>query len=146
MFEECAPPTPVARLIGHSVFGDAVECVHAAAIDYIQEITFMGGCLMWNDAAVCDGRIWLEIFVSVWYDIWKSRERESAMMFYVPFMCCEYRDVSLLTRVHPNLRDTASFDSVFTGSKYSLCIQPSAMELSVNANMCDPCPSCRIVM
>ena len=68
------------------------------------------------------------------------------MMFYVPLMCCEYRDVLLLTRVHPGQRATASYDSMFTGSKYALCIHPNAPELSVNAKMWDPCPSCRMVM
>ena len=64
--------------------------------------------------------------------------RESAMMFSVPLMCCEYRDVSLLTSIHPSHRATASWDSAFTGSKDALCIQPSALELSVNARMCEP--------
>ena len=52
MFEECAPPIPVSRLLGRSGFGNTVGCVEAAASDNIQEITFLGGCLMWNDAAV----------------------------------------------------------------------------------------------
>ena len=101
MFEECAPPISVARLLGCSGFGGAVGSVEAAASDDIQEITLLGGCLMWNDAAVCGGRIWLKYFVNVCCDLWKSRERESAMMFSVPLMCCEYTDVSLLTSVHP---------------------------------------------
>ena len=67
-------------------------------------------------------------------------------MFSVPLMCCEYRDISLLMSVHKNHRATASWDSAFTGSKDALCIQPSALELSVNASMCDPCPICRMVM
>ena len=75
MFDECAPPIPVARLIGCSGFGDAVGSVEAAASDYTQEITFMGSCLMWNNAAVCCGRVWLKSFVSVWSDLWKSLER-----------------------------------------------------------------------
>ena len=94
MFEECAPPIPVAILHGRSGFGDAVGIVEAAARDDIQEITFLGGCLMWNYATVCCGRIWLNFFVRVWSDLWKCLERESAIMFYVPLMCCEYSDVS----------------------------------------------------
>ena len=78
--------------------------------------------------------------------MWKSRERESAMMFYVTLMCCEYRDVLLLTRVHLGQQDTSSYDFTFNGSKYALCIHTNAPELSVNAKMCDPCPSCRMVM
>ena len=120
MFEECAPPIPVARLLGRSGFDDAVVSVKAVACNDIQEITFLGGCLMWNDAAVCGGRIRLNFFVSVWSDLRKSRERESAIMFYVSLMCCEYRYVLLLTSVHPIQRATASCDSTFTGSKDSL--------------------------
>ena len=101
---------------------------------------------MWKDAAVCGGRILLTLFVSVWSDLWKSHERESAMMFYVPLMCCEYRDVSLLTSVHPSQRATVSCNSEFTGLKDALCIQPSALEMSMNAKMCDPCPIFRMVM
>ena len=89
-------------MLGHSGFGDAVGSVEAAASDDIQEITFLGSCFMWNNAAVCCGKIWLKMFVRVWSDLWKSLERESAMMFSVPLMCCEYRDVSLLTSVHPS--------------------------------------------
>ena len=95
---------------------------------------------MWNNAAVCCGRIWLKLFVSVWSDLCKSLEREYAMMFYVILICCEYRDVFLLTSVHPSQSDTALRDSAFNGSKNALCIHPSALELSVNAKMCDPCP------
>ena len=62
------------------------------------------------------------------------------MMFSVPLMCCEYRDILLLTSVHLSQRATSSWDSTFTGSNDDLCIQPSALELSVNAKMCDPCP------
>ena len=68
------------------------------------------------------------------------------MMFYVPLMCCEYRDVLLLTRVHPIQRATALYDSTLTGSKYALCIHTNAPELSVNSKMCDPCPSCRMAI
>ena len=138
MFEECSPPFPVARLLGRSGFGDAVGSVEAAASDDIKEIKFLGSCLMWNNAAVCCGKIWSKKFVRVWSDLWKSLEREYAMMFSVPLMCCEYRDVSLLTSVHPSHRATASWDSAFTGSKDVLCIHPSALELSVNVRMCEP--------
>ena len=72
MFEECAPPIPVSRLPGCSGFDDAVGSVKSAASNDIQEITFLGGCLMWNDAAVYGARIWLKSFVSVWSDLWKS--------------------------------------------------------------------------
>ena len=146
MFEECAPPTPVSRLIGRSGFGDAVGCVKSDASNDIQEIKFLGECLMWNDASVCGGRIWLIFFVSVWSDMWKSREREFVMMFSIPLVCCEYRDVSLLTSVHPIQRDTESYDSAFTGSKDAFYIHPSVLELSLNTKMCDPCTSCRMVM
>ena len=32
--------------------------------------------------------------------MWKSLNRESAMMFEIPFMCWEYSDVSLLMMVY----------------------------------------------
>ena len=101
---------------------------------------------MWNYAAVCVGRIRLKCFVSVWSNLRKSRERESAMMFSVPLMCCKYRNISLLTSVHSIQRANSSCDSEFTGSKNYLCIQPSVLELSVNDNMCDPCTICRMLM
>ena len=146
MLDECSPPIPVSRLIGRIGFVDAIGSVEADASDDIQEITFLGSFLMWNNAAVCCGRIWLKFFVSVWSDQWKSLEGESEMMFSVPLICCEYRDVSLLTSVHPRQRATASWDSLFTGSKDYLCIHTSELELSVNARICDPCPNLRMVV
>ena len=52
IFEECAPHIPVDRLLGRSGVGDAAESVKTASNDDIQEKTFLGGCLMWNYAAV----------------------------------------------------------------------------------------------
>ena len=63
MFEECAPPIPVAILLDRSGFGDTFGSAEAATSDDTQEITFLGGSLMWNDSAVCGGRIWLNFFV-----------------------------------------------------------------------------------
>ena len=94
---------------------------------------------MWWDGEV-------DFFVRVWSDMQTSLERESAMMFYDTLMCCEYRDVSLLTRVQPSQRAMASCDYSLTGSKYAFRIQPSAMDLSMNDKICEPCTSCRIVM
>ena len=94
MLEECAPPFPVARLLGRCGFGNAVGSVKAAASDGIQEITFLGSCLMWNNAAVCCDKIWLKMFVRVWSDLWQYLVRESGMMFSVPLICCEYRNAS----------------------------------------------------
>ena len=68
------------------------------------------------------------------------------MMFSVSLMCCEYRYFLLLPSVHPSQYATAPYDYAFTGSKDALCIQTSAMGMSVNAKMCDPCPICRMVM
>ena len=42
--------SPVTRLLGHSGFVDAVGFVEASAGNNIQEIKFLGSCLMWNDA------------------------------------------------------------------------------------------------
>ena len=68
------------------------------------------------------------------------------MIFSIPLMCCEYRDVSLLMSVYSSQRANTSWGSAFTGSKYALCIHPSALGLSVNAKMCEPCPICSMVM
>ena len=70
-------------------------------------------------------------------DMQKSLERDYAMMFSVTLMCCEYRDVSLLTRVQSSQWDMTLCESEFTGSKNSLYIQPSALELAMNVNMCE---------
>ena len=75
MLEECSPHFPVARLLGRSGFGDAVESVEAAARDDIQEIAFLGICVMWKNADVCCGKIWLKMCVRAWSDLWKSLER-----------------------------------------------------------------------
>ena len=99
-----------------------------------------------ENSAVCCGNIWSKLFVRVWSDLWKSLEREYTIMFSGPLMCCEYRDVLLLTSVHPSQRATALWGSAFTGSKDALCIHPSALELSVNDRMCDPCPNYRMVV
>ena len=48
--------------------------------------------------------------------------------------------------VYTSQRATSLCDSAFNGSKDDLCIQTSALELSVNSNMCDPCPIFRMVM
>ena len=93
MIPECCRNVLHLSQLPDSGFGDAVVSVEAAASDDIQEITFLCSCLMWNDAALCCGRIWLIFFGSVWSDLWKSFEREPAMIFSVPWMCCEYRDV-----------------------------------------------------
>ena len=68
------------------------------------------------------------------------------MLFFVTFMCCEYRGVSLMMRVQPIQRATSLCDSAFNGSKDALCIQPSVLELYLNTKMCKPCLSCMMVM
>ena len=68
------------------------------------------------------------------------------MIFSVTLVCFYYRNVLLLTRVKTIQWAMALFDFAFNGFKDSLFIQPSALKLYVNAKMCDPCPSCRIVM
>ena len=110
MFEKCAPPIPVAVLIGRSGFGNAVGSVEAAARDDNQEITFLGICLICNNAAVCCGRIWFKFLLLYGLIVWKSLERESVMIFSIPFMCCDYMDVLLLTSVHPSHHATALWD------------------------------------
>ena len=52
-------------MLGHSGFGNNVGSVKAVGINIIQEITFLGDYLMWNDSSVCGGRIWLKFVVGV---------------------------------------------------------------------------------
>ena len=78
--------------------------------------------------------------------MWKSFQMGYVMMFSIHLMRCEYRDVSLLMKVQPSQRATVSRDSALTGSKDALCIQPSALELSVNDKIYETFPSCWIVM
>ena len=68
------------------------------------------------------------------------------MMFSVTLMFCEYRDVLLLKRVQTSQQDTSLCDSAFTGSKDNFCTEPSVLVLYVNAKMCEPFLSCRMVM
>ena len=49
-------------MLGRSGFVDDVGSVEAVVGNDVQEITFLGGCLMCNDAAVCGGRIRLKLF------------------------------------------------------------------------------------
>ena len=60
--EMFSPSVSVTRLLGRSKIGDAVGCVQAAASEDTQEITYLGGCLMWNYSAVCGCRVRLKIF------------------------------------------------------------------------------------
>ena len=60
MCEEFSSPIPVSRLLGCSGFGNAVGWAEDDASSNIQEIMSLSGCLMWNHAAVCGGRVRLE--------------------------------------------------------------------------------------
>ena len=106
--KECVPSVPVARLIDLSGFGDLFGHVKDTSSVNIQEIISLGGSFMCNYATVCGGRMVLEILVSDWYENWKSLYSDSATMLLVPLMCWYYRDTSLLTRVQPSHRSTAS--------------------------------------
>ena len=81
MCEKCAPFIPVTRLLGLSGFGYDAGCIEAAVSDDKHEIMSLGRFLIWKYAAVCGGRVWLNICVNVWSDMWKSHEREFAIMF-----------------------------------------------------------------
>ena len=85
--EKFATSILVTRLIGRSGFGDTVGCVKAASIDYTQEITSLGVCLMWNNAVVCGGKVRLKYFCEglVWYvEIpWEGVRNDVFCYFYV---------------------------------------------------------------
>ena len=57
MCEEYAPSLPVYRLLGSSGSGYSFGSVEDDASENLQEIIYLGIILMWNDAAVCGGRI-----------------------------------------------------------------------------------------
>ena len=61
--EEFIPSVLFSRLLGCSGFGDSSVCVEDDDSENIQEIIFMGGGLMWNDEALCGGRMELKILV-----------------------------------------------------------------------------------
>ena len=60
MCDKFAQSIPVTILFGRSGFGDAIGCIEAATGDDTQEFTSLGGCSMWNNAAICSGRVWLK--------------------------------------------------------------------------------------
>ena len=63
---------------------------------------------MWDNYAVCGGRVELIILVMECSEMWKSLEIESNMMFLVPLICWEYMDTLLLLRVQTIHRATVS--------------------------------------
>ena len=74
-------------LIGRCGFVNSFDRVEDSGSDNIQEIIFLGRGLMWNNAAVCGGRIDLKILVRDSYYMWKSLQSKSGMMFADPLMC-----------------------------------------------------------
>ena len=144
--EECEPSFTVSRLLGISIFGNSLGHDKDAASENIQEIIYLGGILMWNDAAFWGDRMEFKLIVRDWYDILTFLESESVMMFSVPLICWEYRDASILTRIKLRHRATVSRHPFFIGSKDDLCISPRELELSVKASMWDMWPSFWIVI
>ena len=71
MCEECASSIPDDILLGCSGYGHAVGCVDDTTRNYNQEITFLGGCLIYNDDDVYGGRVRVKILVRVLSDMCK---------------------------------------------------------------------------
>ena len=69
--------------------------------DNVYEVITLGSGLMCNDACVCGERMNLKIIVRDISERRKYLESEYVMMFLVPLMCWEYRDISLMMRLHP---------------------------------------------
>ena len=61
--EEREPSFPSDRLIGRISFGNPLGRIEDAASKNIQEKSFLGGILMWNDATVYGGRMELKMFM-----------------------------------------------------------------------------------
>ena len=97
--------------MGSSGFGDSFGSVDDAASDNIQEVISLGRGLMCNDAVICGGRMDLKIVVRDLSERWVSLDTEPAMILLVTLISWEYRDTSLLTRVHTNHRVTVSWCS-----------------------------------
>ena len=57
MCEEYSPYFLVARLISCSGFGDSFDCVKDSSSKNIQEIIFLVGVLIRNDAVISGGRM-----------------------------------------------------------------------------------------
>ena len=87
----------------------------------------------------------LKILVRDLSEMWKSLESESVMMVVETLMCWECRYTSLMMRVHNNHCDTMSWGSSLNGSNESMYINPRALQLSMEARVCDPGTSCWIV-
>ena len=108
----------------------------------INKAIFLGSVLIWNDANICGGRMYLKVVVRDFSEWWNSLEMELEMMSPVPLMRCEYIDVSLLMRVYTSHWATMSWGSSLNGSKYAFFIHPRALGISVNNRIWNPCPSC----
>ena len=85
------------------------------------------------------------ILVKDSYEMWKSLNSESVMIFADPLVCWECRDTLLLMRVQPKNRDTMLWIYSLTGSNEALYIHPRALELYMKARVCDPGPICCMV-
>ena len=77
MCEEFSPHVPVYRLLECSGFGDSFSQVYGAASNTIHWVIFLGSSLIYNDAAVCGGRIDLKVVGRDLSERWKSLKRES---------------------------------------------------------------------
>ena len=94
MCEESEQSLPVARLLGSSGFGDSFCGIDNAASDNINEVISLGIILMYNNAAICGGRIDMQSVVRYLSELWKYPDNESAMIVLVNLICWEYRDTS----------------------------------------------------
>ena len=78
---------------------------------------------------------------------WKSLERESAITFEDPGMCCVKSDECASSKVDANFLATLSWIGWVVGSKVDLCSHPMALELSEKPQNLKPWESsliCRI--
>ena len=63
MCKECAPYVPYSILLGRNGFEYYFGRVNATASSNIHALIYLVSGLMCNDAAVCNGRMYLEIVV-----------------------------------------------------------------------------------
>ena len=80
----------------------------------------------------------VKIWVRDSYEMWKSLDSKSDIIFDVPLMCWEYIDALLIMRVKTNHLATFYCSSSLNRSNDTLYIHPTILELSMKARMCVP--------
>ena len=87
--KECSPSVSVARMICGSGFDDYFSYVKYDSSNNIQEIISLVSILIFNDAAICGGRMGSKVLVRDLSEMWKYTKSKYAMMFAYLFYVLE---------------------------------------------------------